>query len=114
LADYIAVHFIDKIVDSPESYPGFVLLFAIYAYSVQIYADFSGYTDMATGIARLMGFKLEKNFNRPYKSLNAAEFWRRWHVSLGNWWKNYLYIPLGGNRTGGFPSIFMISIIFVF
>jgi D-alanyl-lipoteichoic acid acyltransferase DltB (MBOAT superfamily) len=69
---------------------------------------------MATGIARLMGFKLIKNFDSPYKSLNTAEFWRRWHISLGSWWKNYLYIPLGGNRTGGFASIFTISIIFIF
>ncbi len=114
LADYIAVHFIDKVVDAPESYPGFISLFAIIGYSVQIYGDFSGYTDMATGVARLMGFKLAKNFDSPYKSLNAAEFWRRWHVSLGSWWKNYLYIPLGGNRTGGFWSILTISIIFIF
>lgn len=114
LADYIAVHFIDKIVDAPGSYPGFISFVAITAYSLQIYGDFSGYTDMATGIARLMGFKLIKNFDSPYKSLNAAEFWRRWHISLGSWWKNYLYIPLGGNRTGGFASIFTITIIFVF
>lgn len=114
LADYIAVHFIDKIVDTPEAYPGFISLIAIIGYSLQIYGDFSGYTDMATGIARLMGFKLMKNFDSPYKSLNAAEFWRRWHVSLGSWWKNYLYIPLGGNRTGGFASIFTITIIFIF
>lgn len=114
LADYIAVHFIDTVVDSPQSYPGFVSLVAIYGYSLQIYGDFSGYTDMATGIARLMGFRLMKNFDSPYKSLNTAEFWRRWHVSLGTWWKNYLYIPLGGNRTGGFASIFSITIIFIF
>lgn len=114
LADYIAVHFIDKVVDSPESYPGFVSLVAIYGYSLQIYGDFSGYTDMATGVARLMGFKLMKNFDSPYKSLNTSEFWRRWHVSLGSWWKNYLYIPLGGNRRGGFASILSITIIFIF
>lgn len=114
LADYIAVHFIDKIVDAPDAYPGFISLVAIIGYSLQIYGDFSGYTDMATGIARLMGFKLMKNFDSPYKSLNAAEFWRRWHISLGSWWKNYLYIPLGGNRTGGFASIFTITIIFIF
>lgn len=114
LADYIAVHFIDKVVDAPEAYPGFVSLIAILAYSLQIYGDFSGYTDMATGIARLMGFKLMKNFDSPYKSVSTAAFWRRWHISLGSWWKNYLYIPLGGNRTGGFASIFTITIIFVF
>lgn len=114
LADYIAVHFVDRVVGSPDSYPGFVGMFAMIAYSMQIYGDFAGYTEMATGIARLMGFKLRDNFNRPYKSLNNAEFWRRWHISLGSWWKDYLYIPLGGNRTGGFASIFTITIIFVF
>lgn len=114
LADYIAVHFIDKVVDSPEAYPGFISLVAIVAYSLQIYGDFSGYTDMATGIARLMGFKLQKNFDSPYKSVSTADFWRRWHMSLGSWWKNYLYIPLGGNRTGGFASIFALTLIFVF
>lgn len=114
LADYVAVHFVDKVVDAPDSYPGFIGLFAMIGYSLQIYGDFAGYTEMATGIARLMGFKLMDNFNRPYKSLNNAEFWRRWHISLGSWWKNYLYIPLGGNRTGGFASIFTITIIFIF
>lgn len=114
LADYIAVHFIDKVVDNPESYPGFVLIVAMWAYSLQIYGDFSGYTDMATGIARLMGVKLMKNFNSPYKSVSTADFWRRWHISLGSWLKNYLYIPLGGNRTGGFGSWFGITMIFLF
>lgn len=114
LADYIAVHFIDKVVDNPESYPGFVLIVAMWAYSLQIYGDFSGYTDMATGIARLMGFKLMKNFNSPYKSVSTADFWRRWHISLGSWLKNYLYISLGGNRTGGFGSWFGITMIFLF
>lgn len=114
LADYVAVHFIDKIIDSPDAYPGFVGYFAMIGYSVQIYGDFAGYTDMATGIAKLMGFDLKMNFNRPYKSLNNAEFWRRWHVSLGSWWKDYLYIPLGGNRSGGFATVFTFTIIFIF
>lgn len=114
LADYIAVHFIDLVIASPDTYPGFVGLIAIFGYSLQIYGDFSGYMDMATGIARLMGFKLEKNFDSPYKSLNTAEYWRRWHITLSKWWKDYLYIPLGGNRTGGFASIFTMTIIFIF
>lgn len=114
LADYIAVHFIDKVVDTPESYPGFVSVVAMWAYSLQIYGDFSGYTDMATGIARLMGFKLTLNFNSPYKATSVADFWRRWHISLGSWLRNYLYIPLGGNRTGGLGSYIGISVIFIF
>ncbi|MDD2984132.1 MAG: MBOAT family protein [Crocinitomicaceae bacterium] len=114
LADYVAVHFIDKVVDSPEAYPGFVSIVAMWGYSLQIYADFSGYTDIATGLARLMGFKLMRNFNSPYKSVSVADFWRRWHISLGSWLKNYLYIPLGGNKTGGIGSYIGILVIFIF
>lgn len=114
LADYIAVHFIDKVVDSPEAYPGFVSIVAMWGYSLQIYADFSGYTDIATGLARLMGFKLMRNFNSPYKAVSVADFWRRWHISLSTWLKNYLYIPLGGNKTGGIGSYIGILIIFIF
>lgn len=114
LADYIAVHFIDKVVDSPEAYPGFVSIVAMWGYSLQIYADFSGYTDIATGLARLMGFKLMRNFNSPYKAVSVADFWRRWHISLSTWLKNYLYIPLGGNKTGGVGSYIGILIIFIF
>jgi alginate O-acetyltransferase complex protein AlgI len=114
LADYIAVHFIDKVMDAPETYPGFVGLIAMWAYSLYIYGDFSGYTDIATGIARLMGVKLMKNFDSPYKAINVGEFWRRWHRSLGSWFKDYLYIPLGGNKTGGTGSYVMITIIMIF
>lgn len=114
LADYIAIHFMDKVLDQPEAYPGFVGIVAMWAYSLYIYGDFSGYTDIATGIARLMGIKLIKNFDSPYKALNVGEFWRRWHRSLGSWFKDYLYIPLGGNRSGGVGSYIMISIILTF
>ena len=114
LADYIAAHFVDKVIDSPETYPGFVGVMAMWAYSLQIYADFSGYTDIATGLARLMGFKLFQNFNSPYKAINVADFWRRWHRSLGAWLKNYLYIPLGGNKTGGWGTYISTLIIFLF
>lgn len=114
LADYIAVHFIDKVMDAPESYPGFVGIIAMWAYSLYIYGDFSGYTDIATGIARLMGFRLMKNFDSPYKAINVADFWRRWHRSLGTFFRDYLYIPLGGNKTGGFGSYIMIFIILIF
>jgi len=114
LADYIAVHFIDKIADSPEAYPGFVSVLAMWAYSLQIYGDFSGYTDIAIGISRLMGFTLLENFNSPYKAVSVADFWRRWHKSLGSWLRDYLYIPLGGNRSGGIGTYIASTIIFVF
>ncbi|MEY4288024.1 MAG: hypothetical protein RLZZ30_112 [Bacteroidota bacterium] len=114
LADYIAVHFIDKIADSPEAYPGFISVLAMWAYSLQIYGDFSGYTDIAIGISRLMGFTLLENFNSPYKAISVADFWRRWHKSLGSWLRDYLYIPLGGNRSGGIGTYIASTIIFVF
>jgi D-alanyl-lipoteichoic acid acyltransferase DltB (MBOAT superfamily) len=114
LADYIAVHFIDKIADAPETYPGFVSILAMWAYSLQIYGDFSGYTDIAIGISRLMGFNLLENFQSPYKAVSVADFWRRWHKSLGSWLRDYLYIPLGGNRSGGIGTYIASTIIFVF
>ena len=100
IGDYIAVNFIDRVFDSPTMYTGFENLMALYGYSLQVYADFSGYTDMAIGIALLMGFTLPVNFNSPYKAKNVGEFWKRWHMSLSSWLRDYLYIPLGGNRGG--------------
>jgi len=114
LADYISVHFVDKVLDAPEAYPGFVGIIAMWGYSLQIYGDFSGYTDIAIGLSRLMGFRLRENFNSPYKAVSVADFWRRWHKSLGTWLRDYLYIPLGGNKTGGVGTYVSISIIFVF
>jgi D-alanyl-lipoteichoic acid acyltransferase DltB (MBOAT superfamily) len=113
-ADYIAVHFIDKVLDAPGAYPGFVGLIAMFAYSLQIYADFSGYTDMAIGVSRLMGFTLLENFNSPYKAISVADFWRRWHKSLSSWLRDYLYIPLGGNQKGTFGTAIMTAIILGF
>jgi D-alanyl-lipoteichoic acid acyltransferase DltB (MBOAT superfamily) len=114
LADYIAVHFIDKVVDAPEAYPGFVSVLAMWGYSLQIYGDFSGYTDIAIGISRMMGFELLPNFNSPYKANSVADFWRRWHKSLGSWLKDYLYIPLGGNKSGGIGTYIATTFIFIF
>lgn len=114
LADFIVYYFINKIVYEADIYPGFVSVIAMWAYSLHIYADFSGYTDIATGLSRLMGFHLKPNFNSPYKARNVGEFWRRWHISLGSWLKDYLYIPLGGNRTGGIGSYIAILFIFTF
>ena len=76
------------------------MLLAIYGFAAQIYCDFSGYTDMAIGLALLLGFQLPQNFNRPYLALSLQDFWRRWHMTLSRWLRDYLYIPLGGNRGG--------------
>ena len=100
ISDYIAVNFIDRVFASPRVFSGFENLMALYGYSIQVYADFSGYTDIAIGVALLMGFRLPVNFNSPYKALHPGEFWKRWHISLSTWLKDYLYIPLGGSRKG--------------
>ncbi len=113
LSDYIAVNFIDRVFLKPDAYTGFENLMAIYGYSLQVYADFSGYTDMAIGIAMLMGFYLTKNFDSPYKATSVADFWRRWHMSLSNWLRDYLYIPLGGNKSGSIAS-YIIYVLFIF
>lgn len=114
LSDYIAVNFIDRVFENPLLYSGFENLSALFGYSLQVYADFSGYTDIAIGVAMLMGFYLPKNFNSPYKAKNPGEFWKRWHISLSRWLQEYLYIPLGGNRNGtigSFACIFTIAAI---
>ena len=100
LSDYIAVNYVNRVFANPLFFTGFENLMSLFVYSLQVYADFSGYTDMATGMAMLMGFYLPKNFDSPYKSTNPGEFWKRWHISLSSWLKDYLYIPLGGNRKG--------------
>lgn len=99
LSDFLAVNFIDRVFETPLLFSGFENLSALFFYSLQVYADFSGYTDIATGVAMLMGFYLPQNFNSPYKARNPQEFWRRWHMSLSRWLKTYIYIPLGGNRN---------------
>jgi D-alanyl-lipoteichoic acid acyltransferase DltB (MBOAT superfamily) len=102
ISDYISINFVDRVFDSPKMYSSFENLMATYGYTIQIYCDFSGYSDMAIGIALLMGFKLSLNFRTPYKSASITEFWRRWHISLSTWLRDYLYISLGGNRRGKF------------
>lgn len=99
IADYIA-QYNDLIFTTPGGYTGFENLMGIIGYTMQIYCDFSGYSDMAIGLALIMGFKLAQNFNFPYKSRNLTDFWRRWHISLSTWLRDYVYIPLGGNRKG--------------
>jgi D-alanyl-lipoteichoic acid acyltransferase DltB (MBOAT superfamily) len=100
ISDYISLNFVDRIFDNPGLYTGLENLFGVYGYALQIYCDFSGYTDMAIGIALLLGYKLPANFDSPYQSASITEFWRRWHISLSSWLRDYLYISLGGNRKG--------------
>ncbi len=100
LSDYISLNFVERVFEQPQVYTGLENLFAVYGYAMQIYCDFSGYSDIAIGIALLMGFHFPINFNSPYQSLSITEFWRRWHTSLSTWLRDYLYVPLGGNRNG--------------
>lgn len=100
ISDYISVNFVERVFSDPSLYSGVENLFAVYGYALQIYCDFSGYSDMAIGLSLLLGFHFPLNFNSPYKSLSVTEFWRRWHISLSSWLKDYLYISLGGNRKG--------------
>lgn len=114
LADYLAVNVVDRVFANPGSYSGAENLIGLYAYSLQVYADFSGYTDMAIGIALLMGFHLPVNFKSPYKARNVGEFWKRWHISLSSWLKDYLYIPMGGNRGASRFTFISAAILFGF
>lgn len=100
ISDYISMNFVDRVFDAPLLYTGVENLLGVYGYALQIYCDFSGYSDMAIGIALLLGFRFNINFDSPYQSATITEFWRRWHISLSSWLKDYLYISLGGNRKG--------------
>ena len=111
LADYIAVNYIDRIFDNPNYYSGVETVFGIFGYSLQIYADFSGYTDIAIGVALLLGYRLKTNFKSPYKAQDVSDFWKRWHISLSTWLKDYLYIPLGGNKSGTIGSYICIAFL---
>ena len=99
LGDLVGVWLVDPVFDHPGDWASWEVLLALYGYSLQVYADFSGYTDMAKGMAGLMGIELPENFRFPYRASSPADFWRRWHMTLSMWWKDYVYIPLGGNRT---------------
>ncbi len=111
IGDYIAVNFVDRVFSNPITYSGFENLMALFGYSLQVYVDFSGYTDIAIGVALLMGFRLPQNFNSPYKAQNVGDFWKRWHMSLSSWLKDYLYIPIGGNRGGSVFSYISLGVI---
>jgi len=112
--DYISSNFIDRVYANPLLFSGVENILSVIAYSMQVYLDFSGYTDVATGIAMFLGFKFMPNFNSPYKAKNTAEFWKRWHISLSSWLQEYLYIPLGGNRKGTIGSYIIITILSIF
>ena len=99
LADYLS-HYVERVYENPGRFGAPALLLATIAFGWQIFFDFSGYTDMARGVARVMGFQLILNFNNPYLATGLGEFWSRWHISLSSWFRDYVYIPLGGNRDG--------------
>jgi len=113
LADYIATNLVDRVFINPTSYSGLEVLLGLYGYSLQVFADFSGYSDIAIGVALLMGFRLADNFNSPYKARNVGEFWQRWHISLSTWLRDYLYIPMGGSRNASFfTGLFAVGLVF--
>jgi D-alanyl-lipoteichoic acid acyltransferase DltB (MBOAT superfamily) len=98
ISDLLAINLVERVFERPENFSALEVLMGVYGYAIQIYFDFSGYTDIAIGSALLLGVRFPKNFDAPYQSRDLAEFWRRWHISLSTWLRDYLYIPLGGNR----------------
>lgn len=109
-ADFVAAYFTDLVFASPSDYSSLETLLALYAFTLQIYADFSGYSDIAIGVARLMGFQLPENFERPYQSPHVGEFWRRWHMTLSTWLRDYLFFPLGGSRGSSERTYFNLAL----
>jgi D-alanyl-lipoteichoic acid acyltransferase DltB (MBOAT superfamily) len=110
ISDFIYVNFVQYIFDDPSRHSGIECLLGVYGYAMVIYCDFSGYSDMAIGMAKWMGFTINENFDSPYQSSSITEFWRRWHMSLSAWLKDYLYISLGGNRVGKFRQYMNLMI----
>src|SRR6266853_5231061 len=108
IADYLAENLVNRVFDLPKLYSGAEVLMGVYGYALQLYYDFSGYTDIAIGSALLMGIKLPPNFNRPYAAQNIADFWRRWHISFSNWLRDYLYFSLPGKRTKVMPYVNLV------
>lgn len=112
IADRLAIY-VNAVYNNPEQHNGMTFLIATIFFAIQIYCDFSGYSDIAIGTAKVMGFKLMTNFNRPYFARNISEFWKRWHISLSTWFKDYLYISLGGNRVSIPRWYFNLMIVFI-
>jgi D-alanyl-lipoteichoic acid acyltransferase DltB (MBOAT superfamily) len=108
IADLLADHLVNRVFDTPKLYSGSEVLLAVYGYSLQLYFDFSGYTDIARGVAQLVGIQLPVNFDRPYLASNLTDFWRRWHLSFSNWLRDYLYFSLPGGRTRVMPYLNLV------
>ena len=104
IGDYLSLNLVSRVFDSPERYSSLECVIAVYAYAIQIYCDFSGYTDVAIGSAYLFGYELPRNFDAPYTARNLQDFWHRWHISLSSWLRDYLYVPLGGSRGGAWKT----------
>lgn len=104
IANWLAINIVDNVFRTPSAYGGFDLLLGVYGYAVQIYCDFSAYSDIAIGVAALLGYRFQRNFNQPYRAASLQDFWRRWHITLSTWLRDYLYIPLGGSRHGRFRT----------
>lgn len=113
IADFLSANLVDRVFADPGNYSGLEVGTAVFAYTLQIYYDFSAYSDIAIGTAALFGYHLKENFDKPYLSPNLFEFWRRWHMSLGSWLRDYLYIPLGGNRGSKARALFNLMVTMV-
>lgn len=114
VSSFLAVQIVDPVFALPQAYDRWAVLWAIYAYAIQIYADFSGYTDIAIGVALLLGVRFPQNFDSPYIATSLQDFWRRWHMTLSRWLRDYLYIPLGGNRGSKafmYRNLFLVMLI---
>jgi len=110
ISSFLASQIVDPVFGAPNAHGGLEVLIAIYAYAIVIYADFSAYSDIAIGVALLLGFEFPANFDRPYTAVSLRDFWRRWHMTLSRWLRDYLYIPLGGSRHGEFRTAVNITI----
>src|SRR5262249_8197610 len=106
IANHLATHIVDDAFAAPDRHSSLEMLVAVYGYAVQIFADFYGYTNIAIGVALLLGYEFPQNFAAPYTALSLHAFWRRWHMTLSRWLRDYLYIPLGGNRKGRVRTYF--------
>jgi alginate O-acetyltransferase complex protein AlgI len=113
VANWLAISLVDKVFFDPTAFGTIDLVAAIYGYAVQIYCDFSAYSDIAIGVAALLGYRFQRNFNQPYRAETLADFWRRWHMSLSSWLRDYLYIPLGGSRHGRLRTYFNLLLTMV-
>ncbi len=113
IANFLGTNLVDIVFANPRQHGSLEVLVSVYAYAIQIYADFSGYTDMAIGLALLLGFRFPQNFDSPYTATSLQDFWRRWHMTLSRWLRDYLYIPLGGNRNGRWRTYRNLMITFL-